>query len=197
VFAAFYGAAVRHPRTPALIAPALASQRDEYERLCQVFLGAAKLPEAEAAAGTALFEEELSRFVGQGSAILPAVREGIRRWEGPPMGAVPRMVGLRVARSVPEPLLRELLPELVFLCSWPNGMLGAALDLILSLPRDWVLSRVEEIAEPILSAGPEDWPYILRLYRHLDPNLHSHLLARAAASPDPEIRYAAKQLEKG
>ena len=46
----------------------------------------------------------------------------------------------------------ELFPDLVHLASWGHGLIQAARDAICSLPRDWVLARIEAVAEPLLLA---------------------------------------------
>ena len=50
----------------------------------------------------------------------------------------------------------ELFPEWVFLASWAHGAIQVPRDMILSLPRDWVLARIEQEAEPFLRDGTYD-----------------------------------------
>jgi hypothetical protein len=79
----------------------------------------------------------------------------------------------------------------VFLASFSHGSIQAVRKLILSLPRDWVLSRIEEVAEPILRSGDYDeYRRLLELYFELDRELASRLAARARAQEDEDVREA-------
>lgn len=44
----------------------------------------------------------------------------------------------------------QLFPELVFLTSFSHGAVGTVRQVILSLPREWVLEYIEQNAEPYL-----------------------------------------------
>ena len=59
---------------------------------------------------------------------------------------------------------------------------------ILALPRDWVLERVEAIAEPYLINGDmEEYRRYLELYLLLDEELTRKLAQRALAHSDPDV----------
>ena len=59
---------------------------------------------------------------------------------------------------------------------------------ILALPRDWVLERVEDAAEPYLINGDmEEYRRYLELYLLLDEVLTRKLAHRALAHSDPEV----------
>lgn len=61
------------------------------------------------------------------------------------------------------------------------------------VPRDWILDRVEVIAERVLNLEDE-WEYrrLLELYGGLDEGLVRRLVARGRLSDVPEIREAAE-----
>jgi hypothetical protein len=85
----------------------------------------------------------------------------------------------------------DLLDSFVAVASWGTGQVQYARELISSLPREWVLERIERTAEAHLRGGTE-WEYrrILELNSELDPNLTIRLARRAAAHSDAEIREA-------
>jgi hypothetical protein len=59
---------------------------------------------------------------------------------------------------------------------------------ILALPRDWVLERIEAVAEPYLVSGDlEEYRRYLELYLLLDEELTRKLAQRALAHSDPDI----------
>ena len=90
--------------------------------------------------------------------------------------------------------LENLLPELVFLASWAHGATKWIRDLILSLPRDRVLERVQSTAEPLLENGTDDeYRRLLELYYDLDRNLAVSLARRAARHSDPHIKEAGEE----
>src|SRR5262249_56320922 len=98
--------------------------------------------------------------------------------------------------TVPERLL--LFPEWVYLASWAHGAIQIPRDMILSLPREWVLANIEQEVEPLLRDGTDDeYRRFLELYELLDRELTLKLARRAAAHPDPNIREAGEDfLEK-
>ena len=80
-------------------------------------------------------------------------------------------------------------PNLVVLASWAHGRAGRVRGLILSLPRGWVLERIETLAEPLLAQGTdEEYRRFLELYADLDHGLALRLASRAATHPDECIR---------
>lgn len=86
--------------------------------------------------------------------------------------------------------LQQLFDELVFL-SLSHGYALKARDLIGSLPRDWVLSHIEEAAEVHLREGTYDeYRRILELYAVLDDDLTRRLARRAIEHRDSDIREA-------
>lgn len=87
--------------------------------------------------------------------------------------------------------LENLFSELIFLVASAHWAVQRVRTAILSLPREWVLSRIEEVAEPLLVTGTYDeYRRLLELYVLLDPALTRKLAERAAKRSDPDIREA-------
>src|SRR5579863_4835688 len=105
---------------------------------------------------------------------------------------------LNVLGSVPSDELEDLLPDLVPLAGAVHRHLWQVRKLILSLPKDKLLSRIEALAEPILTSGDEQEYYrFLELYFQIDRSLTEKLAKRAVSSTDAGIREAGQTfLEK-
>ena len=100
-----------------------------------------------------------------------------------------RATAVFMAPHLPISEIQQLLDVWVALASHLNGFTQTARDLILRLPRDWVLERIEAVAEPLLETGTdEEYRRLLELYRLLDSELTLRLARRAAASPDRHVR---------
>lgn len=107
------------------------------------------------------------------------------------LGGHDKHTAIYVLRSLKPSELQELFDILVFHASYSHGAIGSIRDAILSLPRDWVLARIEEVAEPLLANGTYDeYRRLLELYALLDPTLTRRLAERAVQDPDPDIREA-------
>ncbi len=79
----------------------------------------------------------------------------------------------------------------MFLAGFSHGSIRTVRELILSLPRDLVLGRIEQETEPLLREGTYDeYRRFLELYEHLDERLTANLARRAASHPDADIREA-------
>ncbi|MGB5038816.1 MAG: hypothetical protein WBQ66_19585 [Blastocatellia bacterium] len=65
-------------------------------------------------------------------------------------------------------------------------------DIILSLPREWVLNRIEEAVEPHLR-DYEDYCRYLDLYESLDASLTAKLALRACTHSDVEVQEMGKR----
>ena len=101
------------------------------------------------------------------------------------------MAALYVLPYVKAPELMQLFSELVFLASFGHGAIGTVRQAILSLPREWVLARMEQEAEPLLRDGTYDeYRRFLELYELMDMELTLKLARRAAAHADDDIREA-------
>ena len=87
--------------------------------------------------------------------------------------------------------LQGLFEDLVFHASYAHGALISVRDGILALPREWVLARIEVIAEPLLASGTYDeYRRLLELYALLDPMLTQRLAERAIQHPDLDVQEA-------
>jgi hypothetical protein len=86
---------------------------------------------------------------------------------------------------------KELLCELVGLASSAHGLTRAAQELILSLPRDWLLAHIEPCVDRVLeNATYEEYWAMLTLYRMLDESLMRKLAERAFQNDDPNVKDA-------
>jgi hypothetical protein len=92
----------------------------------------------------------------------------------------------------------EQFSVLVRLASCGHGHIQLDRDAIVSLPRDWVLARIEAVAEPLLAASCEQWQFeeyrrLLELYEQLgDSGLVRRLAERAIAHQDEDVREAGR-----
>jgi hypothetical protein len=83
------------------------------------------------------------------------------------------------------------------LSSYAHGLTGAAIEIIKSLPRTWVLENIQPQAERVLNEGTyEQYRMILRVYSELSPDLTRQLALRAMQSTDPDVREAGEDFLK-
>jgi hypothetical protein len=135
--------------------------------------------QAEAAATAA----RTALFANRG-ALVDLVRSGLDK-------PAERAAALDVASRLKTEEVKELFPDLLALASYGHGLTRRCQELILGLPRPWLLAHVERHAEPILSnAGDEEYRAFLGLYAQLDRGLATRLAQRAIQSDDVEIREA-------
>ncbi len=74
-----------------------------------------------------------------------------------------------------------------------DACLPATHNYILSLPKEWVMERIEEAVEPRLRNGDEiDFRRYLELYYNLDRDLAAKLARRALHQPDKGIQEAGR-----
>jgi hypothetical protein len=124
-------------------------------------------------------------FLSAGVDRVPWVRHGLRS------GGLGRATALRYFRYLPVGEQQQVYPDLVFLASSAHGSIDFVRDLILSMPRDWVLNNIEREAEVHLREGTYDeYRRFLELYKQLDLGMMQRLARRAAAHSDPDIREA-------
>jgi predicted DNA-binding transcriptional regulator AlpA len=84
---------------------------------------------------------------------------------------------------------KSLFPELIQLARSAHGPVGKVRDILLSLPREWVLSRIDGEVEPILREEEyDDYWMFLELYKQLDTERAVALARRAALNGGPDIR---------
>jgi hypothetical protein len=109
-----------------------------------------------------------------------------------------RAAAIHAAERMKPEQRQQLFNDLLYLSSFEHGQIQYIRDLIRSLPRDWVLARIETEAEPLLAKDPANaYPRLLELYEQLDSALMLRLAQRAAAQADPDIRESGEDfLEK-
>jgi len=84
---------------------------------------------------------------------------------------------------------KQLFPELIQLARAAHGPVRVVRDIILSLPRQWVLAQITAQVEAILRGEEyDDYWMFLELYQQLDPGLAVGLARRVANHADPDIR---------
>lgn len=112
------------------------------------------------------------------------VRRGFRM-----PGGENRAAALALFRHMSLEEQQELFPDLVQLARAAHGPVGAVREAIRSLPREWVLARIDGEVETILQAEEyDDYWMFLELLEQLDQRRACMLAQRASAHSDPEIR---------
>src|SRR5215207_678150 len=102
-----------------------------------------------------------------------------------------RATALGLAALLKTEERQQLFGDLLELAASSHAHMGTARALILSLPRAWVLARVEDAAEPLLRDGTYDeYRGLFALYLELDRGLAGRLARRAAADADEDIKEA-------
>lgn len=124
------------------------------------------------------YSEALRKFVSEGVNRVSLVRELIRE---------DIAVALKVAEYLSESEHKQLFNIWVAGASH-HKYVHIYRKFILALPRDWVLERIEAIAELYLSNGDlEEYARYLELYLLLDEELTRKLAQRALAHSDPDV----------
>jgi len=127
------------------------------------------------------FAESINRFLANDVDRVAVLKQALRSKD--------RTTAVYVLPRLPLPELQELFDELIFLTSFSHGAVQVVRDVILSLPREWVLDRIEDAAEPLLVNGTYDeYRRFLELYMEIDRHRAKKLALRAAASRDRDIR---------
>lgn len=141
------------------------------------------------AAGSLSAGQFLAQDVDRVALVKSALRGGLRT-----PGWNDRATALYVAHWLSVGELERIFDELVALASTSHGSLGHIRDLMLTLPRDWVLARIEAGAERYVREGTEDeYRRFLELYDLLDRDLTLTLARRAVEHRDPNIREAGQE----
>jgi hypothetical protein len=100
---------------------------------------------------------------------------------------------LHVLRHVGTDEVEEVLPELVRLAGGVHRHLWQVRELILSLPKDRLLARIESLVDPILASGDDQEYYrFLELYFQIDHTLTERLARKATSSTHPDIQEAGR-----
>lgn len=104
-------------------------------------------------------------------------------------GGKNRAAAVALLKQMPEEEKQLLFPQLIQLARSAHGPIGAIREIILSLPQEWVLERIDAQVEPILCTEEyDDYWMFLELYEKLDPLRAVKLARRAAGSTDTAIR---------
>lgn len=87
---------------------------------------------------------------------------------------------------------QQLFPELIQLARAAHGPIGAVREIIHSLPRDWVLARIDAEIGSILDQDKDDvyddyWMF-LELYSGIDHARAANLARRAVDHHDPDVQ---------
>ncbi len=126
--------------------------------------------------------QALKEFFSQGRERVSLVREGFAQ------GDIP--AALYVSRYMAVSELCQLFNELIHISISP-AYAGTAREIILLLPKEWILSHIEEVVEPILQHDTEEeFRRIFELYLNLEKTLAYRLAERAINHPNKEIKEA-------
>jgi hypothetical protein len=102
-----------------------------------------------------------------------------------------RALALETAARLDEGDLQQLFPDLLELASFVHGLTVRCRELILRLPRPWLLTHLEGQAELYLAAGGyEEYRALLTLNFQVDQGLTRRLAERALRNADPDIHEA-------
>jgi hypothetical protein len=102
-----------------------------------------------------------------------------------------RGTALRLFEWLPVEERQELFDDLINLVGVGHSDITLVRQAILALPQDWVLSKIERRAEPLLQQGTdEEYRRLLELYIDIDLDLTHRLATRALQNDDPDIREA-------
>lgn len=89
--------------------------------------------------------------------------------------------------------LKELLPFLLSHARSVHPYLGRIRHLIVSLPKEWLLERLEAASYPMLEPNDDEaYRRFLELYFQIDPQLTKRLAEQALQSSDPNVRDAGR-----
>jgi hypothetical protein len=131
------------------------------------------------------------RFIAARMAFLANAEDRVGVLRGALHTAAQRGTALRLLPYCQPAERQELFGVLLRLSSVGHRDVLLCREAILSLPRGWVLDRIESAAEELLSdGGEEEYRRLLELYAELDAGLTRRLAERAARHPDQEVREA-------
>ena len=102
-----------------------------------------------------------------------------------------RNLVLFVLQYLPQEELKKVLPFLLEHARSVHGHLHKVREIILTIPKEWLVDHIEAAADPLLeSATYDDYRRFLELYFAIDLNLTERLARRAKDSADPDIKEA-------
>ena len=104
-----------------------------------------------------------------------------------------RVTALGIIKLLSIEEQQSLLPDLLSLACFNHGQTAVARELVLALPREWLINRIEEAAEPLLQFDSyEEYLWLFEIYMELDASLARKLAQRAADHSDVDIQDAAR-----
>jgi hypothetical protein len=109
-----------------------------------------------------------------------------------------RIVALEIAEILDQEKKKQLLIDLLPIACYPKGDSYLAWNIILSLPKNWLIENIEVASEPLLQNGSStDYIGLLGLCRSIDGNLARKIADRAMQHPDEAIRQEIKDFMTG
>ncbi|AXK64311.1 hypothetical protein [Burkholderia sp. IDO3] len=100
-----------------------------------------------------------------------------------------RAMAVSLVESYPATERVIFFKQLISLAGYVNGFTEECRRLILELPRDWVMSRIEsEVNQMLVDADYEEYRCLLELCCELSRNLMVEFAGRAQESEDEDIR---------
>ncbi|VXD12078.1 conserved hypothetical protein [Planktothrix serta PCC 8927] len=108
-----------------------------------------------------------------------------------------RGTALRLLFYLTLPERQRLFNDLVALASVSHSDIELCREVILSLPKTWLLDNIENSAEDLLADGTdEEYRRLLELYINIDDHLTERLVKRALKHEDADIREAGEDFQK-
>jgi hypothetical protein len=102
-----------------------------------------------------------------------------------------RAAALELAAALGPDGRQQLAGDLLELAGYSHGMTERARDILLTLPRPWLVAHLEGLARPLLARdGEEAYRAMFEVYRRVDPGLTRRLVDEAMAHPDEDVREA-------
>ncbi|NTX25848.1 hypothetical protein HT746_01570 [Burkholderia pyrrocinia] len=102
-----------------------------------------------------------------------------------------RAMAIDLVSSYPESERVVFFKQLILMSSYVNGFTEECRNLILELPRDWVMKNIEAEIDGVLdNGGYEEYRCLLELCCELDRDLMIKFAKRALDSSDEDIRDA-------
>ncbi|MCA7977679.1 hypothetical protein LGM57_15240 [Burkholderia cepacia] len=102
-----------------------------------------------------------------------------------------RAMAIDLVLSYPESERVDFFKQLISMSSYVNGFTEECRNLILELPRDWVMKNIEaEVDGVLVNGGYEEYRCLLELCCELDRGLMIKFAKRALDSSDEDIKDA-------
>jgi hypothetical protein len=95
---------------------------------------------------------------------------------------------VEILKVMDQEEVQEVFAELLPIAAYDKGSTKAVHEIILNLPREWVLANIEKYAQPLLDIQDlEDYRGLLELYRQLDKDLTLRLINQALQTHDRDM----------